>query len=212
MTQNKTCLIVGNGPSLADVSNDTLDRFDTFGCNNCQEKFDPDYYVLVDSMIVDHPTNEFVDRINAMTSQKFIAKGLSPLITGSTPLNTLQGLGFSFEPLKYVYIYFSVTTAMIQLAYYMGYRRIGLVGMDHYWHTPRGKREPHPAEEDVNHYTKAYYTDVMSEWIAPRIDLLDNWHLAAKAVMEARDCQVINLTPGSALKVYPFGNLEDWIE
>ena len=211
MNKIKICLVVGNGPSLADVGNDILYRFDTFGCNQCQAKFDPTYYVYVDPAMIKRPKRRLIDDINAMTSQKYILKDFAYCISESIPLTIIHKQGFSFDPLKNVYAYFSVSTVMLQLAYYMGYRQIGLVGMDHHWHTPRGAREWHYIDEDNNHYCKDYYAGVIDAWRAPRIDLLDNWHEMAKEIFDANDCEVVNLTPGSALKVYPFGNLEDWI-
>lgn len=208
---DKTCLVVGNGPSLAGVGRDVLYQFETFGCNHCQAKFDPTYYVYVDPAMVEEPKRSVFDDINAMTSKKFIVREIAHLIHGSTPLTCVHRMGFSFEPLKHVYAYFSVTTVMLQLAYWMGYRRIGLVGMDHRWETPRGKRAWHPIIEDVNHYHRGYFAGVIEEWKAPRIDLLNNWHDYASGIFDAYGCEVVNLTPGSALKSYEFGKLEDWI-
>ena len=208
---DKTCLIVGNGPSLAGVGNDILYQFETFGCNHCMMKFDPTYYVYVDPAMVESPSRQVFDDINALTSKKFIVKEIAHFIPGCVPLTTVHRMGFSFQPLKHIYAYFSVTTVMMQLAYWMGYRRIGLVGMDHRWQTPRGKRAYHPVIEDVNHYTREYFDGAVEEWIAPRIDLLDNWHEMAKGVLGSKGCKVVNLTAGSGLKVYPFERLEDWI-
>lgn len=207
------CLVVGNGPSLADVDNAILEQFDTFGCNHCQAKFDPDYYVFVDPAHADNPNVEFIDEIKAMRSkEKFILKEIAHLIPGSTPLNCIHRMGFSDNPLNHIFTYFSVTTAMIQLAYWMGYEKIGLVGMDHRWTTPKGKREFHTIDEDVNHFSDSYYDGYADKWKAPRMDLLDQWHITARHYIEENDRKVVNLTPGSGLKVYDFERLEDWLE
>ena len=47
----KTCLIIGNGPSLANVPNEFLERFFTFGSNRVYLKFTPDVYACVNPLV-----------------------------------------------------------------------------------------------------------------------------------------------------------------
>ena len=205
----ETCLIAGNGPSLADVRNDVLSQFVTFGANRCYLKFEPTYYFLVDELLCKSNVI-WNDEVNSLPSQKFIISEYADKIEGSTPLNCIHRMGFSFEPLEHLYTYFSVVTAMLQIAYWMGFKRIGLVGLDHRFNEPRGTREWHPINEDTNHFTKDYYTDYMTQWKAPRLDKLTEWLERAKSIFEKDGIEVINLTPGSALQTFPFGDLKDW--
>jgi len=206
----KTCLVSGNGPSLRDIRNSTLDKFDTFGGNRVYLKYEPDYYVFVDPMM--GKTNvAFMDEINSLKSEKFISEEWGDNIPGCVKLKCIHKMGFSDEPLKYVYTYFSVITAMIQLAVWKGYKRIGLVGVDHRYHTPRGERAWHPAFEDTNHFTDEYYKNYLGAWVAPKLDKLTEWFQYTKSVLDNDGVEVVNLTPGSGLSVFPFGKIEDWI-
>lgn len=207
----KTCLVCGNGPSLADVRNDTLDKFDTFGGNWIFEKYVPTYYVFVDPMIGAANRN-WTKSITELPCAKYVHEDLIEDIPDATPLKVIHRPGFSYDPLAYVYGYFSVTTVMLQLAFMLGYERVGLVGMDHRYNTPNGRREWHSVEQDTNHFTDKYYRDRLPYWKAPRLDLLAKWMDFARKEYEKAGRRIVNLTPGSALTVFPFDRLEDWID
>jgi hypothetical protein len=206
----KTCLICANGPSFADIRNDVLDRFDTFGGNRIYLKYEPTYYVFVDPFI--GRTNWlFIEEINTLKSEKFIVEEFAIKIAGSHPLNCIHRKGFSQRPLEYIYTYFSVTTAMIQLAFWKGYDRVGLVGLDHRYNEPNGKREWHQASQDRNHFAPDYYKGYLDNWKAPRMDLLEEWFDLARTIFEADGRQIINLTPNSGCKAFQTDRLENWI-
>jgi len=207
----KTCLVCGNGPSLANVRNDTLAQFDTFGGNRVYLKFEPTYYVFVDPMLGKTNT-AFIDEINSLKSEKFIVDEFAPQIPGCYPLKCEHRIGFSSRPLEYVYAYFSVISVMIQIAFWKGYDRVGLVGLDHRYHEPRGQRAWHPASEDRNHFVDTYYQNYLGAWKAPRLDKLTDWFRLAKTIADADGRLIVNLTPESGLTVFPFDKLEDWIE
>ena len=78
----RTCLIVGNGPSLKDVPNTFLAKYPTFGSNRCYLKFLPDYYASVNPLVIHQCKRE----INDMQCMKFIRSDLAKLIPGSFAL------------------------------------------------------------------------------------------------------------------------------
>lgn len=207
----KRCLVIGNGPSLANVRNDTLDRFVTFGGNWIFEKYQPTYYVFVDPMIGAANKN-WMEGIKALTCTKYVHQRLIEDIRDAVPLYCIHRMGFSKAPLDHVYTYFSVITPMIQLAYMMGFEQVGLVGVDHRYNTPRGARAFHLESEDTNHFMRNYYGGRLELWKAPRLDLLAEWFELAKIVFEQDGREIVNLTPGSDLQVFRFEKLEDWLE
>ncbi len=206
----RTCLVCGNGPSLADVRNDTLSRFTTFGANRCYKKFVPDYYVHVDPML-GRSNVKFVEEINALKTVKFVSTEFAPIVDDCNPLDVIHVKGFSYDPLSYVYGYFSVITVMLQLALFYGYKRVGLVGVDHRYQTPRGPRAFHRADEDRNHFCADYYEGYLDHWNAPKLDKLEEWFELAKEEYKKSGAEIVNLTPNSALKVFRFDRLENWL-
>jgi hypothetical protein len=100
---------------------------------------------------------------------------------------------------------------MFQLAYWYGYESIGLVGVDHRYSEPAGKRKYHKPEQDTNHYTPGYFDGLAEKWIAPDISKLNEWHDKHRHIFTATGIRVRNLTPGSALKAYEFMNIEEWV-
>jgi hypothetical protein len=207
----KTCLVCGNGPSLADARNDVLDQFITFGANRIYLKYTPTYYVFVDPMVGRSNVN-FIKEINRLETAKYIGTEFASHIDDCVPLNVIHHKGFSYNPLDYVYGYFSVTTVMLQLAYMFGFERVGLVGMDHKYHLPRGERQFHYASEDRNHFVQDYYQGYLDKWNAPKLDKLEEWFDLAKHEFEEDGREIINLTPDSALKIFKFERIEDWYE
>lgn len=204
------CLVCGNGPSLRDVRNDTLDKFTTFGANRIYLKYTPTYYVFVDPML-GRANRRFIDEINGLECVKYIGSEFAHAIEDCVPLNCIHRPSFSFSPLEYIYTYFSVTTAMLQLAYMMGYEQVGLVGIDHRYITPNGERGWHTASEDRNHFTRDYYADYLAAWKAPKLDKLEDWFKMARKEFERNGREIVNLTPNSGLKVFRSERLEDWL-
>jgi len=49
----KTCVIMGNGPSLNEMPKSAIEQYDTFGVNYCP--YSPTYYVCVDhDLLINH--------------------------------------------------------------------------------------------------------------------------------------------------------------
>jgi hypothetical protein len=207
----KTCLVCGNGPSLADVRNDVLDRFTTFGANRIYLKYTPTYYVFVDPMVGRSNMN-FIKEINSLETVKYIGSEFAHNVDDCISLNVIHRKGFSYNPLNYVYGYFSVATVMLQLAYMYDYELVGLVGMDHKYYLPRGDRTFHPANEDRNHFCSDYYEGYLDRWNAPKLKQLEEWFELARREFEEDGREIVNLTPNSALKVFRFERIEDWYE
>jgi hypothetical protein len=196
---------------LADVHNETLARFKTFGGNRIYAKFEPTYYFFVDPTMA-KSNMTFIDEVNGLRAEKFITEEFADKIEGAHPLHCIHKVGFSARPFEYVYAYFSVITVMLQFAFAMGFERVGLVGMDHHYSEPLGKRAWHPASADTNHFMPNYYDSYLPIWKAPRLDLLEKWLRLAKTVYKADGRLIENLTPGSKLKIFPTGKLEDWLD
>ena len=201
---NKTCLVIGNGPSLADIPNSFLSQYATFGSNRCYLKFVPDYYAWIDPLWI----GGYIKEISDLRSKKFIAANFAELVVGATPLYNNQERSFSYDPFEWIHEGYTVTYVLLQLAYYYGYERVGLIGVDHYYEVD-GEPATKQVGKDKNHFTEDYYSE-SDHWWRPDLEKVEESYLIAKDVYEADGREIINITPNSALTVFPKENWNDW--
>ena len=203
----KRCLIIGNGPSLKDIPNEFLKQYITFGCNRIYLKYVPDIYVYVDPLA---HNQGWTGDIKTLNCAKFLAAGMAQHHADSVPLNCIHEMGFSLSPMQSVYAYFSTTTVMLQLAVWMGFEEIGLVGFDHRYQLANGERHFYAADgNDINHFAPDYYP-VGAKYNAPKLDMLTQWHSLAKHTMDVEGVRVTNLTDGTDLTVYQIESWRSW--
>ncbi len=203
----KKCLILCNGPSLADVDNSTLEAVTTFGSNRVYLKYTPDFYACVNPLVIE----QYHEEIAKLHGIKHIRAEYAYKILGAWPVNSRSGGGWSYDPLAYVYEGWTVTYVLMQLAHWYGFEKIGIVGMDHKY-----KYHGVPNEEliangkDCNHFDSRYFTDGV-KWNAPDLEKSELHYQKAKDIYEKSGREIINLTPDSACDVFKKGNLEEWM-
>lgn len=134
----KRCFIIGNAPSLRYEDLNTLKELGEvcFGVNRIYRAFvnttwRPKYYVAVDSIICknDH------DIIENIESTKFIRHFFTEVDWKSENVNQFRGISsdnvnFSKNIENGVYIGNTVIYDALQIAYYMGFKKIYLLGVD----------------------------------------------------------------------------------
>jgi hypothetical protein len=199
----KTCLIIGNGPSLADIPNEFLAKYPTFGSNRVYLKYTPDYYAFCDPLWIEH----YIDEITKLECiEKWIRWEFAHLIPKAIPINNKAARReFSFEPRKWLHDGCTVTFVHLQLAFYHGFERVGLIGVDHHY-----GYEGDPATlqkgKEAAHFTPDYYDDHVTYW-RPNLERTTFSYKLARKAYEDAGRKVINLTPGSKLDVF---KREDW--
>lgn len=200
-------IIVGNGPSLNDVPVEFLESYTTFGTNliYLYEGWEPTYYVAVDPSAMRN--RHYIDYINDMSSTKFIGNKIlhkvgMKAIHGVIELKTRGKYedGFAHNPFKQdLWEGWSVTYVAMQLAWFMGFKTILLVGADHRY-----------AEGAVNHFHPEY--DKHLHWVAHDMTKAVVAYELAKQVYTESGRKIINLTPGSDLHVFEMGDIMDWLK
>jgi hypothetical protein len=189
----KRCLVIGNGPSLRDIPNDFLDKYPTFGGNRIYIKYVPTYYASVD----EHAMLQFVDDINRLECRKYISNRWSAKVKGAIPLRNEGGIEFSFDPLDHIHENRSITVVNLQLAYWLGFEQVGLIGVDHRY---TGKLE-------LDHFSKNYLPLRKTKWRKwSNVETTKSYRMA-KQVFEDAGREIVNLTPNSALDMF---RCEDW--
>ena len=93
----------------------------------------------------------------------------------------------------------------MQIAYYMGFQTIYLVGLDHNYARPDhvvGTQTYTSHGDDVNHFDPSYF-GAGKRWHDPRVDRMEASYRVAKEMFEAAGRKLINATPQSKLDVFP---------
>lgn len=206
---NGPCVVIGNGPSLRDVPLSFLRRYPTFGTNRIYllPNFVCDFYVSVNPLVIQQSVKE----INEYPAKaKFIAEIEASSITGSYPLVSSPVRMFSFNPAAYIFEGHTVTFACLQLAFFMGFETVLLVGVDHTY-----KMDSTPNSEttwegkDPNHFDPHYFTG--ARWNNPDLHNSEIAYELAKKAFEDNGRRIINLGPASVLNVFEKGSIDEWI-
>jgi len=208
--RNKTALVIGNGPSLNDIPLDFLGKYPSFGTNKIYllDDFEPNYYVAVNPLVIEQAGNT-VRKIDY--DAKFIAAHYTRhLVEDALPLYSTAIPLFSRTPDKWVYEGYTVTYVCLQLAYFMGFSTVLLVGVDHSY-----EFEGQPNEqklswgEDVNHFHPAYFANGQ-KWHNPDLERSERAYQMARTVYDFEGRKIFNLTPGTKLDVFEKGDIAEW--
>ena len=191
--KGETCVAIANGPSLADVPNEFLESYVTFGVNKIWlKKFAPTYYVATDNWM-----NQYTRRMREMHCREyFVSSGFSKHLAGSKPTasvlrDTPESRWKEPGEMNWTVIY-----TVLQIAHIMGFATVLLVGLDHTGST--------------THFHPAY-----NQWGAKRTYLwskegADNSFQITRDEYEKSGRRIINLTPGSKCDVFEKQDIDQW--
>jgi hypothetical protein len=187
----------------------------TFGVNGIylnQEKmgFLPTYYVIEDYLIAEDRASE-INELKGMV--KFVPTFLDYILNkDSTTVNFNAYVNYSdkvFEPLfsddclRRIGVGGSVAFICLQLAYYMGFDEVYLIGFDHNYAKLNKKDSAIIVsdENDGNHFTPNYYTKG-ERWHDPNIERMGKGFLVAKKYYFKNNRTVWNATYKGNLEVF----------
>ena len=200
------CFILGNGPSLAKIPNDFLDYLPTFGSNRIYLKYTPTYYACINTLIAEQSRKE----IDKLESVRFVTNRIEPILR-VFPLVSNSKI-FSFSPLESIYEGGTVTCVLFQLAYWLGFTEIYLLGVDHkYEYSGDPNEEIIWNREDINHFSSNYMREG-EKWNCPDLEASEASYREIKSIFDADGRSIINLTHNSALNIFPKGDLVDYME
>jgi hypothetical protein len=219
--KGQRCFIIGNGPSLNDCDLSLLRDEYTFGVNGIFYKtdelgFTPSFYIVEDVHVVD----DNLDRINDYEAQlKFFPSIYKDRITKTPNTHFFSvDLGFyrkssksycrprfSYDFSKVAFAGQSVTFINLQLAYYLGFEEVYLIGMDFSYEIPKSAivrgRSIESTHDDPNHFHPDYFGKG-KKWHDPLLDRVALNYELAKKVYEENDRQIFNATHKGALEIF----------
>jgi len=213
------CFIIGNGPSLNKLDLTKLKNEITFGVNaiylNYEKmQFHPTYYVVEDHLIAE----DRKDEINQYKGPqlKFYGTFLRHLIKPDEKtlfMNVRKDYSkdntvpvFSTNAVRFLGIGGSVSFLCLQLAYFMGFPKVYMIGFDHNYIVP-AKHEPSETlvikseTDDENHFSKDYFGKGY-RWHDPQLHTMEAAFKLANEEFINAGKKVFNATVGGRLEIF----------
>jgi hypothetical protein len=219
--KGKRCFIIGNGPSLNLIDVEKLKDEYTFGVNSFFYKTEttgikPTFYVVEDGHVVDDNIEEIN---NYDVKYKFfpsVYKSKLKASKNTTFFNMNRGFYEKYSPncdlprfstncSERVYCGQSVTIINLQLAFYMGFTEVYLIGMDFSYHIPDSAEingeSITSTEDDCNHFDPRYFGKG-KKWHDPKLENVLVSYKLSKLVYEHFGRKIVNATVGGKLDVF----------
>lgn len=217
---HKRCFLIGNGPSLNQTDLNVLKNEVTFAVNGFFLKsrdldWTPTFYLVEDHLVAE-------DRANWITGMKGPIK-LFPAYLGYVfpaaedtifynhrPRKSYpHGFDFSLEADKITYTGCTVTFSMMQLAAYLGFKEIYLIGIDASYAIPSDARQGTKysvgildmKSDDPNHFDPSYFGKGF-RWHDPQVDKMIEAYTEARRVLTGTGQTIYNATVGGQLEIF----------
>jgi len=207
--RGERCFILGNGPSLRQTDLSKLRHEFTFGLNRIyllfpELGFTTSCLVSVNELVLE----QCADEIRALTIPKFLtwrARRWFPDEAQTLFLDTdfTGPENFNGDATGRLFEGFTVTYVALQLAFYMGFQEVILVGVDHNFVT-RGPANQVVVSEgaDPNHFAPNYFGKGF-RWQLPDLEGSERAYRLAREAYEAAGRRVRDATIGGKLTVFP---------
>lgn len=205
----KRCFIIGNGPSLTPEDLTKLTNEDCFGSNMIFHMFDktvwrPKYYLLIDRYCP--VTSEDINKLEVQNVfiGDYYWKHHQINRNDAIPLHQHYSafsntVSFSDDISKCIYITETVSYGLMQIAVYLGYREIILLGFDHNYALEKNKKG---AVVQTDKKASHFYTDEDPNSVIADMNGMTRSYVAFKKYADEHDIIVRNATRGGKLEVF----------
>lgn len=215
--KGKDCFLIGNGPSLNKMDLSKLNNYYTIGLNKIYLLFERtgltiDYHVCVNRFVIEQSTPEFLK----MQCPSFLSyKNRNDELINKENIFFLGDIHSKWKFFEDITRGISqgstVTYVAMQVAFFMGFRRVFLIGVDHNF---VNKGKPHKVEtmkeEDKNHFDPAYFKGM--KWQLPDLKGSEKAYRLARKHFEKDNRKIIDATLDGKLEVFPKIRFEEALE
>lgn len=205
--KGERCFIIGNGPSLKQTDLSRLKNEFTLGQNRIylafpELGFSTSYYLSVNDLVVEQCAQE----IQSLEMPRFVAWRARKWLTPQDNLfflhTTYTGEKFAKDVRERVWEGGTVTYTALQVAYYLGFQQVILVGVDHNYVTQGKPNETVVSQgDDPNHFHPGYFGKGF-RWQLPDLLQWEEAYRLARRTYEADGREVIDATIGGKLRVF----------
>ena len=202
------CFIIGNGPSLKNTDMSLLKEEFTFGMNRIflmfpELGFKTSFLVSVNDLVIEQSVEDFQNVEIPLFVSWRARKWLHPQDNLHYLYATYTGKKFARDASRRLWEGATVTFTCLQLAYYMGFSKAILIGVDHSFAT-QGKPNTTIVSQgdDPNHFHPKYFGKGF-KWQLPDLDTSEVGYMLARDAYQNAGRQVIDATVGGKLHIFP---------
>lgn len=219
--RGKRAFIVGNGPALNKHDLSLLDGEYVFGVNSIflksrESDFRPTFYVVEDSKVYEENAEDIAsydvpfkffpadyrEKYGAVPGALYFQMNQGFYLTNSPNHGVPR---FSTDFSRELFCGQTVTYLNMQIAFYLGFERVYLIGMDFDYQIPDShvRKGNHiiSTTDDPNHFHKDYF-GVGKTWKDPKLDRVAMNYRQAKLSYEAVGRKIFNATIGGKLEIF----------
>jgi hypothetical protein len=210
-------VLLCNGPSLNNIDLELLHGKHVIGLNKIHFLLERIplklcYHVAVNTLVIEQSWQDFAK----LGCPSFVSWTKYPQILGlpskchlvTTSVEKFPPY-FATDPLREpLHESWTVTFVALQLAYFMGFKRVFITGMDHNF-----KCSGNPNEEqklsgaDENHFDPRYFSE--KNWQLPDLEGSEIGYRLAKFVWERTGRSIIDATEGGKCNIFPKMDYEE---
>lgn len=214
------CFIIGNGPSLNKTDLTLLKGETTFAVNGFFLKardldWKPTFYVVEDHLVAEDRAQE-IEGVTGSTRlfpaylRYCLSERADTVFFDHRPRTRYpHGFNFSTDAAHCTYAGCTVTFTCMQLAAYMGFREIYLIGVDASYKIPDDANQGGKygvgildmASDDPNHFHPDYFGKGY-RWHDPQVDKMIEAYEEARRTLEGTGSTIYNATLGGNLEVF----------
>ena len=212
-TKANALFIIGNGPSLKQTDLTKLKNEFTFGLNRIyllfpELGFTTTYFVSINDLVIEQCASEILKlsmpKFLAWHSHRYFQNlQLSTFNVPTFLYTTYTGPKFARDMTRRVWEGATVTNVALQLAFYMGFQQVILIGVDHNF-TSKGEANKTVVStgDDPNHFSANYFGKGF-RWQLPDLDTSEIGYQKARDAYRKAGREVLDATVGGKLTVFP---------
>jgi hypothetical protein len=211
--QGERCFIIGNGPSLRNTDLTKLRKEYTFGMNRIylafpEMGFPTTFFVSINDLVIEQTAADIQD----LKMPKFVSWRSHQWLKPSQDLfflyTTYTGPKFSKKAIGRLWEGATVTFIALQLAYFLGFKEVVLIGVDHSFATKGKPNETVVSQgDDPNHFSSKYFGKGF-RWQLPDLETSELAYRMAKVAFEEDGRRVLDATVNGNLTVFPKVNYD----
>jgi hypothetical protein len=205
--KGERCFILGNGPSLNKTDLSLLENEYTFGMNRIyllfpEMGYQTSYFVSINTLVLE----QCAEDILTLSMPRFITwRGRQWFDDGVYFLDTDYTLPaeFSKDITGRIFEGSTVTFVAMQIAYFMGFKEVVLVGVDHNFSTKGQPNETVISEgDDPNHFSANYFGKGF-KWQLPDLVASEFAYRLARDAFERDGRAIYDATIDGNLEIFP---------
>ena len=208
----KRCFVIGNGPSLQQTDVSLLKDEYTFGMNRVylafQEwGFQTSFLVSVNDLVIEQCSQDFqgldIPKFFSWRARRLLYPQGTPDLNTRFLFTTYTGPKFARDVSRRLWEGATVTYVCLQLALYLGFKKVILIGVDHNFSTQgRANQTVVSQGDDLNHFNKDYFGKGF-RWQLPDLETSERSYKLAKEAFNNAGREIVDATVGGRLTVFP---------